>query len=117
MTTQALLEKVLAFYKERDWEKYHSPKNLVMVLASEMGELVEPFRWLTEEESYRLDPKTLESVEEEIGDLFILLTYLAHKIGLDPLHAADKKLEKIGRKYPSDQCRGKCDKYTAYEKN
>src|SRR5580692_6978926 len=52
-----LIEKMLDFYKKRDWEKFHSPKNLAMVIASEVGELIDHFRWLTEDQSYHLEPK------------------------------------------------------------
>lgn len=109
-----LLEKILGFYRARDWEQFHSPKNLAMVLASEMGELVEPFRWLTEAQSYHLDLKALEEVSDEIGDLFMLLIYLAHKLGIDPIAASHKKLLKIDKKYPAEASRGKSLKYTHY---
>lgn len=109
------VEKLLAFYKERDWEQFHSPKNMVMDLASEVGELVEPFRWLTEHQSSNLNSKALEEVRDEIGDVFTVLVYLSHLLGIDPLQAAHAKLEKIGIKYPANLCRGKVDKYTAYE--
>lgn len=109
-----LLEKILDFYRAREWEQFHSPKNLAMVLASEMGELVEPFRWLTEAQSYHLDGKTLEEVSDEIGDLFIILVYLSHKLGIDPIEASHKKLAKLDKKYPEEASRGKCLKYTHY---
>lgn len=111
----ALLETIYDFYERRDWEKFHSPKNLVMTLASEVGELVDPFRWLTEEQSYRLDAKTLEEVRDEIGDVFIVLIYLASKLGIDPIAAASNKLAKLEQKYPEEACYGKSSKYTAYE--
>jgi len=110
-----LLNRLLALYRERDWEKFHSPKNLVMDLASEMGELVEPFRWLTEEQSYAPGEKALEEIKDELGDVFSVLIYLAHKLGIDPIQATHRKLEKIRKKYPAELCRGKCLKYTAYE--
>lgn len=112
----SLLEKMIAFYQTRDWEQFHSPKNLVMDLASEMGELVDPFRWLTEEQSYHLDAKTLEQVRDEIGDVFKTLVYLSCKLGIDPIDAASKKLDKMEQKYPADTCRGKALKYTAYKR-
>ncbi len=115
MDKDTLLSKLLAFFQERDWEKFHSPKNLVMDLASEVGELVDPFRWLTEEESKNLDEKTRASVEDEIGDIFLVLQYLSHKLGINPEKSAHKKLEKIRKKYPADLSRGKNLKYTAYE--
>lgn len=111
----SLLEKIFEFYQRRDWEQFHSPKNLVMNLASEVGELVDPFRWLSEEKSYHLDIKTLEEVRDEIGDVFMTLVYLSYKLGIDPIDAACKKLVKMEQKYPEEACCGKSLKYTAYE--
>lgn len=111
-----LNKKILKFNQARDWEKYHSPKNLVMDLASEVGELIEPFRWLTEEQSKKLDPITLQMVKEELGDVFRIIVYLAHKLGIDPIEAASEKLEEMDLKYPIDQCYGRALKYTAYQR-
>lgn len=113
---RALLQKMLDFYRRRDWEQFHSPKNLVIDLASEIGELVEPFRWLTEEQSYHLDPKTRENVRDEIGDVFRVLVYLSYKLGIDPIQASTKKLSKMEQKYPEEASRGKTLKYTEYLK-
>jgi dCTP diphosphatase len=107
-----LLEKLFAFNRERDWEKFHSPKNLVMDLSAEVGELVEHFRWLTEEESTCLKPEILEEVKDEIGDVFKALIYLSHKLGIDPIEAAEVKLDKTSKKYPANLCKGKAVKYT-----
>ncbi|HEX2582800.1 MAG TPA: NUDIX domain-containing protein [Chlamydiales bacterium] len=109
------LEELLAFYEARDWDQFHSPKNLVMNLACELGELIEPFRWLTEQQSGALDPKTLRDVREEIGDVFSILLHLSHKLGIDLILAAREKLEKTGKKYPVDKSRGQRFKYTVYE--
>lgn len=111
---EALLDTLLKFYRERDWEQFHSPKNLVMDLAAEMGELVEPFRWLTEEQSYELNAATLQEVKDEIADVFKTLLYLSYKLGIDPIEATYQKLEKMKEKYPIDACRGKSLKYTTY---
>lgn len=108
-----LLEKIIAFHQARDWEKFHSPKNVVMDLASEVGELVDPFRWVTEEESYTLGTKT--SVREELGDVYRALVYLAHRLGLDPIECAMEKLDKMEAKYPFEKCYGLAKKYTEYE--
>ncbi len=110
-----VLADLIASSKEREWEQFHSPKNLVMNLASEVGELIEPFRWLTEEQSYILDETTLEEVRDEIGDVYLMLIYLAHKLGIDPIEASIDKLKKINQKYPADLARGKALKYTAYQ--
>ena len=110
-----LLQKMLASYKEREWSQFHSPKNLAMNLGVEVGELMEHFRWLTEEKSYILDPKQLEEISDEIGDVFIVLLHLAHTLKIDPIQAAKDKLAKIEVKYPTDKCKGKSEKYTAYQ--
>lgn len=111
---QELLDKILSFYEERDWQQFHSPKNVVMDLAAEVGELIEPFRWLTEEKSSELDAKTLDEVRDEIGDVFKILLHLSHKLGIDPVQATHDKIEKMRLKYPAERCKGKAKKYTAY---
>ena len=113
---QALLEKQLAFYHERDWEQFHSPKNLVMNLTTEVGELVEPFRWLTETQSRELDKKTSDAVAQEIADVFMILLHLSHSLGIDPVKASLEKLEAMAEKYPVNKSRGKALKYTEYQK-
>lgn len=111
---EIFLQTLVSFYKERDWEQFHSPKNVVMDVAAEVGELVELFRWLTEAQSYNLDAKTLVSVQDEIADVFKSTIYLAHKLGINPIDAAHNKLKKMGQKYPAELAKGKCEKYTAY---
>lgn len=110
-----LIKELLSFYQERDWEQFHSPKNLVMDLAAETGELVELFRWLTEEQSRELDQKTLQEVRGEIADIYKCIIYLSYKLGIDPIEATYQKLEKMKQKYPVEACRGKALKYSAYE--
>lgn len=110
-----VLESLLAFYRDRDWEQFHSPKNLVMDLASEVGELLDLFRWMTEEGSYHPDPATLQEIRDEVADVFKAILYLSHKLKIDPIEAAYQKFQKLAQKYPADQCRGKSLKYTAYE--
>lgn len=112
---EQVLASLLEFYRDRDWEQFHSPKNLVMDLASEAGELLDLFRWMTEEQSYSPDPKTLEEIRGEVADVFKAILYLSYKLKIDPIEAAYQKFEKMKRKYPADKCRGKSLKYTAYE--
>jgi len=82
-----------ALIAERDWEQFHSPKNLAMALSVEASEVVEHFQWLTEEQSRCLSPEKRAEVTEEIGDVMIYLTELAEKLGIDPVEAARAKLE------------------------
>ncbi len=103
-----------AFITERDWEQYHSPKNLAMALSVEVAEIVEYFQWLTEEQSRNLPPKRLAEVREEIGDVMIYLMALTDKLELDPVEAARAKLEINKEKYPVDLVKGKASKYTEY---
>lgn len=110
-----LLRELQEFYQERDWEQFHSAKNLVMDLAAETGELVELFRWLTEEQSKQLDERTLQEVRGEIADIYKCIIYLSYKLGIDPVEATYQKLEIMKQKYPAEACRGKALKYTAYE--
>jgi dCTP diphosphatase len=110
-----LINQMLEFYTERDWTKFHSPKNLAMNLGVEVGELMEHFRWATEEQSYKPALKDLTKIHDEIGDVYLVLIHLANVLGIDPIAAAHEKLAKIGVKYPKDKCKGQCHKYTEYE--
>ncbi len=103
-----------AFIAERDWEQFHSPKNLAMALSVEVSEIVEHFQWLTEDQSQDLSSEKLAKVREEIGDVTIYLTELAEKLGIDPVEAAKAKLEINGQKYPAELVKGKASKYTEY---
>ena len=102
------------FIRERDWEQFHSPKNLAMALSVEVAEIVEHFQWLTEEQSKNLPPEKLAEVREEIGDVMIYLTELADKLGIDPVDAARAKVAINEQKYPAELVRGKACKYTEY---
>lgn len=112
---EQVLASLLDFYKERDWAQFHSPKNLVMDLASEAGELLDLFRWMSEEQSYHPDSQAMQDIRDEVADVFKAILYLAHKLNIDPVEAAYQKFEKMKQKYPVDKCRGKTLKYTAYE--
>ncbi len=103
------------FAVDRDWNQFHSPKNLSMALSGEVGELVEIFQWMTQDQSTNLNPEKLEQLKEEIGDVMIYLTNLADSFGIDPLEAAKEKIEVNKRKYPEDIVKGKSEKYTEYK--
>jgi NTP pyrophosphatase (non-canonical NTP hydrolase) len=111
-----LTRKLREFAVERDWEQFHSPKNLSMALAVEVAEILEHFQWLTEEQTRNLDPETLKKVREEIGDVQIYLARLADQLGIFPLDAALEKLEINRRKYPPDKARGKATKSTNFDR-
>ncbi len=104
------------FAKERDWEKFHTPKNLVMALAGEVGELTELFQWLTPEESSRVmeDPDSAEAVRRELADVMIYVIRLLDSLGIDIEQALWKKLKDNAEKYPVSQVKGKARKYTDF---
>jgi dCTP diphosphatase len=107
-----LREQLRAFAAERDWDQFHSPKNLAMALSAEAGELLETFQWLTEEQSRRLSPGAMAAAGEEIADVLLYLIRLADKLGIDPIDAAKRKLAANAAKYPADKARGNARKYT-----
>ncbi len=88
------------FVKERNWQQFHSPKNLIMALSVEVAELMEIFQWMEGPESRMVDAATREHIEQEIGDVMIYLTMLASKFDLDPIKAAHKKMALNEKKYP-----------------
>jgi NTP pyrophosphatase (non-canonical NTP hydrolase) len=111
----ALRQRLEEFAKARDWDQFHSPKNLSMALSVEVAELVEHFQWLTEAESASLSPEVSAQVAQEIADIQIYLVRLADKLGVDIESAVTAKLEVNERKYPIDQARGSAAKYTHYK--
>lgn len=111
---EELRSRIREFAYARQWENYHTPKNLSMALIVEAAELVERFQWLSPEESAKLDPERLEQVRQEIADVLIYLTRLADLLGIDMLDAAAHKLEINARKYPVEQARGNAAKYNEF---
>lgn len=109
-----LRRKLRRFIADRDWEQFHSPKNLAMALSVEVAEVLEHFQWLTEQESSDLPDDKLAEIREEVGDILIYLVRLADVLGIDPLDAANDKIEKNNRKYPADKVKGKALKYDEY---
>lgn len=106
-----LQTRLRQFVAERDWDRFHTPKNLAMALVVEAGELVEHFQWLTPEESERLPSETHVEVELEIADVLLFLLRLCEKLHVDPVRAADKKLQLNALRYPVEKSRGKATKY------
>ena len=104
--------KIQEFADERNWEQYHNPKNLVMALSGEVGELTEIFQWQNEEESKNLSDKDLQSAKEEIADIFIYLLRISDKLGIDVEDAVNEKLEINARKYPVELAKDNAVKYS-----
>ncbi len=111
---ERLKQKLRDFANARDWDQYHSPKNLSMALIAEAAELVEHFQWLTEAQSTKLPLDKLKEVEKELADIQIYLIRLADKLGVDLLKAVENKIQLNEKKYPSDKVRGSAKKYTEY---
>jgi len=112
---QHLAEHLRRFAADRDWEQFHSPKNLAMALSVEVAEITEHFQWLTEEQSRDLDPAKRAEVEQELADALIYLVRLADQLGIDLLEAAERKLAVNEKKYPADRVRGSSRKYSEYD--
>jgi dCTP diphosphatase len=100
------------FAAERDWEPFHSPKNLASALSVEAAELLEHFQWLTEEESRHLSPDKREAVALEAADVLLYLIQLTDKLGIGLVAAAERKLEINRLRYPAEAARGTNRKYT-----
>lgn len=94
------------FAEVREWERFHTPKNLSMALIVEAAELVELFQWMTPDESENLSPDAQQAVEEEMADILIYLTRLADLLGVDLVDAVSRKIELNERKYPAHEVRG-----------
>ncbi len=110
-----LKQRLREFAEVRDWDQFHSPKNLSMALSAEVAEIVEHFQWLTEEQSKNLPKHKLEEVETELADTLIYLIRLADKLDIDLLAAAQSKIELNVQKYPVEKVKGSAKKYTEYE--
>ena len=108
----ALDEAVRRFAEERDWQQFHTPKNLASALIVEAAELLEHFQWLTPEQSAALSPAQRDEVAREMADVFIYLLRLAQVQGIDLLTAAEAKLADNARRYPVETARGSSAKST-----
>lgn len=112
---RALQQRLAAFAAAREWQQFHSPKNLAMALSVEAAELVEQFQWLSEEQSRNLDPARRERVRLELADVFIYLLRIADTLDVDLLRAADDKIVLNEQKYPVERVRGDSRKYNEYD--
>ncbi len=108
-----LSEALSIFASERNWDRYHSPKNLAMALTGEVGELSEIFQWLTEDasKSVATNPDTATAVRDELADVTLYLVRLASVLGVDLNEAVSQKLQKNAAKYPVDKSHGSHKKY------
>lgn len=113
MKIEEIQNKLAVFAEEREWDQFHSPKNISMALAVEAGELLEIFQWMTESDSMLAtsDPKLRGRIEEEIADIQINLLRLADKLSVDVESAVNRKIESNAQKYPIDRFKGSSRKY------
>jgi NTP pyrophosphatase (non-canonical NTP hydrolase) len=107
-----LQERIRLFAEERDWGQFHTPKNLTMALAGEVGELIEHFQWLTPAQSADVmtDEAKARAVEDELADVLIYLARLADVLGVDLIEAANRKVAENAERYPASEARGSAAK-------
>ena len=110
---ESLRDQLRTFASDRDWDQFHSPKNLAAALAVEAAELLEHFQWLTEAQSQQLPPETLNEVSNEVADVLLYLIRISDKLGIDLIAAANAKILLNAEKYPVEKARGSSRKYTA----
>ena len=106
-----LKQKLREFAESRDWDQFHSPKNLSMAICGEAGELSEIFQWLTETQSQNLTDDQLKQASQEMADILLYIIRLSDKLGVDLFKAATDKIEVNAIKYPIDKARGNAKKY------
>jgi len=106
-TVNELRQLMAQFVAERDWDQFHSPKNLAMALTIEAGELMEHFQWLTTEQSQNIDASVKHEVGEELADVVCYAMSLANSLDIDVSSAVYQKMEKNRLKYPADKFRGR----------
>lgn len=111
-TIEDLTDHIREFAKERDWEKFHTPKNLVMAMSVEVAELMEHFQWL---DSHDYPSGKIGLIAEEMADVFIYLIRMADVMGVDLVEAAYQKIKKNKEKYPAGLVSGSAKKYTEYD--
>ncbi len=112
---EQLRARLAQFAHARDWDQFHSPKNLSMALIAEAAELVEHFQWLSEEQSWQLDTDKHEAVRMELADIQIFLIRIADKLNVDLIDAAQTKIEINESRYPTDRVRGSAKRASEYQ--
>jgi NTP pyrophosphatase (non-canonical NTP hydrolase) len=111
---EQIRDELRRFASERQWDQFHSPKNLATAIAVEAAELLEHFQWLTDAESVTLDPAVREKAILEMADVFLYLVRLADKLDADLIEAARRKLVINAQKYPVSLAKGSAKKYTEF---
>ncbi len=118
-TLQDLRERIAVFVHERDWEQFHTPKDLASAISIEAAELMELFLWRSaaEVEAVAAGPETGQKVQDELADVLILCLSLANRLEIDVADAVARKIESNRAKYPADKVRGRAEKYTYYRED
>ena len=115
MIEPTLLEQLIQFRRERDWEQFHNPKDIAISLSIEAAELLEWFQWRKDHEIQQmLDSDKRGHLEDEIADVAVYLSYLCHDLGIDLNQVVKNKMAKNAAKYPKDRVKGRADKYNEY---
>ncbi len=108
----ALLERIKIFADERDWQQFHSPKNISMALSVEASELLEHFQWMTQDESRNVSPDKKALIADETADVFLYLLRMCEQMDIDLIKVANQKIDKNALKYPVEKAKGSAKKYT-----
>lgn len=115
MIEPTLLEELIEFRRDRDWEQFHNPKDIAISLSIEAAELLEWFQWRQQDEVQQmLDSDKREHLEDEIADVAVYLSYLCHDLGIDLNQVVKNKMSKNAAKYPRERVKGRADKYNEY---
>jgi len=115
MIKPELLQQLIDFRHERDWEQFHTPKDLAISLSIETSELLEWFQWQNNEQiNSKLNSTKREALEDEVADVVAYLSYLCHDMQIDINVAVENKIKKNALKYPVDKVKGRSDKYNEY---
>jgi NTP pyrophosphatase (non-canonical NTP hydrolase) len=110
-----LTEKIVQFSEDRDWDQFHTPKELAISISIEANELLECFQWKTDNDVVNFSEEQWSSVEEEIADVMNYLLLLSYKLGIDPIKAVEKKMIINGEKYPVEKAKGNAKKYIEFD--
>lgn len=109
---EELMQRLLAFRAERDWEQFHNARSLATALSLEASELLEHFVWARDQEIASIVERRRNEIEAELADVAILLAYLCHDLGVELAAAVSRKIDANALKYPVDMARGRSEKYT-----
>ena len=108
---KAILERIRVFGAERDWQQFHSPKNISMALSVEASELLEHFQWMTQDQSRNIDAEKKQEVADEVADVFLYLLRMCDQLDINLIDAANQKIDKNALKYPVEKSKGVATKY------